>query len=164
MTKKKGRNTKLTAAVQKKIVNYLKQGNTFEVSALSAGVSKSTFYNWMAWGEDPESDPIYHDFREAVEMATALAEAERVKTIMDAAKGRGKFRDNAKWEAAAWFVERRNPVVWGRIDRLKAEMEHSGGVKETHEYNITQNIEWDDAAKQAAKELFKRATITGNLE
>jgi transposase len=163
-----GRNTKLTKQVQAKIVRLLKQGNTFEVAALSAGISRSTFYNWLQLGEiiDGEDRPeeLYIDFREAIEMAVAQAEADRVKTIMDAAKGTGRYKDAADWKAAAWFLERRNPEEWGRRDRLKAEIDHSGEVAQKNEYDIKQTIEFDPEAREAAKQLFRRAALAKNLE
>lgn len=163
-----GRKTKLTKQIQSKIIKYIKQGNTYEIAALSAGVSRSTFYNWLSWGEvvegEPEPDPIYIDFREAVEEAAALAEMERVKTILDAAKGTGRYKGVADWKAAAWFLERRSPEAWGRRQAITADINHSGEVTERHEYDIKQTIEIDDEAKEHAKQLFRRTTAIKNME
>jgi len=40
------RPTKLTPAVQKKIVDAIKAGNYMETAAAYAGISKQTLYNW----------------------------------------------------------------------------------------------------------------------
>lgn len=165
---KRGRNTKLTQEVQKKIVRNLKKGNTYETAALMAGVSRSTFYNWMTRGENGQEenieDHVYIDFREAVEEAIAHAEADRVQTILDAAKGTGRYKGAADWRAAKWYLEVRNPAAWGRIDRVKAELEHSGEVKDNHVYEITQTIQVDDEAREHAKQLFRRAATLRDLE
>jgi transposase len=157
-----GRQTKLTKKMQAQIVKLLKQGNTFETAAVLSGISKATFFNWMNRGETGEEP--YASFRAAVEQAVAHAEAERVKIIMEAAKGTGRYKDNADWKAAAWFLERRNPEVWGRKDRISADVTHSGEVVNRNEYNITQIIEIDPEAREAAKQLFRRAAISRDME
>ena len=64
------RPTKLTSAVQDRVVAAIRAGNYPEAAARSAGISESTFYRWMARAELEASGP-YRSFREAVVLAEA---------------------------------------------------------------------------------------------
>lgn len=137
MTKKKkeektvGRLTKLTPKVQEDIVTVLRAGNYFETASAYAGISKSTFYNWLKRGERElqrvekdaryrvrQEEEIYVDFVCAVKEAVAEAEVRDVLTI-------GKASDK-NWQASAWRLERRYPEKWGR--KLQQQVEHSGQI------------------------------------
>lgn len=122
-SRKSGQPTKLTPAVQESIVNYLRKGNTIEVSARCSGINPQTFYNWMRWGEEAGSGD-YFEFFGAVKKAQAEAEEEYLATIRAASLGwetrnvktitkpdgstettvtEGSERS---WQAAAWVLER----------------------------------------------------------
>lgn len=163
------RMSKLTPEKTQEIFNLLAGGNTHDTAAALAGISEATFYNWLKRGREAsekgshrKADQPYIDFFQNVKKAEALAEAKRIEIIRKASEGNGPF-DNPDWKAAAWYLERRYPEKWGRRDRLKAELEHSGEVTERHEYDIKQVIEIDDEAKEAAKQLFRRAAINKNM-
>lgn len=95
-----GRPTKRSAAREEVILNALRLGNTRTIAAAYAEVHRDTFYEWMR-------DPTFSD---AVEKAEADAEARFVGQIVKAAHG-------GTWQAAAWWLERRNQNSWGkRID------------------------------------------------
>lgn len=108
-----GRPTKLTPEVQDRIIQALKAGNYVETAAEYAGIGKTTFYRWMARGEQA-SRGIYREFRDAVMRARAEAEARNVAIIQKAAPD--------DWRAAAWWLERAFPDRWGPRQKL----EHSG--------------------------------------
>ena len=108
-----GRPTKLSPEVQDRIIQALKAGNYVETAAEYAGIGKTTFYRWMAQG-DQESRGIYREFRDAVMRARAEAEARNVAIIQKAAPD--------DWRAAAWWLERAFPDRWGPRQKL----EHSG--------------------------------------
>lgn len=101
---------KLTPAVQRAIVKALEGGNTHRTAAHLAGVSPGTMRNWMRRGRDGEAP--FAAFVDAVKRAESTGEGELVATIRSAAA------DPKYWTAAAWLLERRNPKVWGRKDRL----------------------------------------------
>lgn len=102
MSKKVGRKPKLTPEVQKIVCDCVFDGLTYEKSAQCAGIGKSTFFRWMAMGEDESCESIYREFRDAVKKAEADLVREQLRIIKTAgAKG--------TWQAAAWHLERRFP-------------------------------------------------------
>ena len=124
-----GRPTKLTPEVQEKILTSIRAGNYTEVAAAYAGISKTTYYQWIRRGEaraaeiqaaiveaekngteptyidDPESD-MYLDFLNAVEQASAESEVHDM-TLIGIAAARN-------WRAAAWRLEHKYPSRYGR--------------------------------------------------
>jgi len=113
---KAGRHTTLTPEVQETICKAVADGNTFLTSALAAGVAQSTFSLWMKRGED-ETEGIYVEFMEAIKEASAQAVQKQVKNIIKAGK--------KNWQASAWFLERRHPQEWGKVERIEQKI--SGG-------------------------------------
>jgi transposase len=106
----RGRLTKLTPEVQKKIVEAIQLGNYTDVAAQYAGIDRATFYRWMEKGKQDDADPAHKAFVEAVENAQATAEVRAVVLINRAA-------NEGVWQAAAWFLERTRPKRYGRFDR-----------------------------------------------
>lgn len=91
------------------IVSFIRTGNTIETSAQCAGIHKSTFYDWVKRGRKGEEG--YVEAVAAIDMALAQAEAMKVNQIHTAAAG-------GAYQAAMWWLERRNPRHWGRRDHL----------------------------------------------
>ena len=120
MGRGRGQPTKLTAAVQNKIVNALAAGNTRTASAAYAGIHYSTFCNWITDGEKAKSGK-YFDFFDAIKKAEAAAEVSNVATIKKHAA------DN--WQAAAWWLERRRHKDWMKIERQEQTGEGGGPVE-----------------------------------
>lgn len=100
------------------IVRSIKSGSYATVAAGAAGISASTFRNWMERGEmeearidegfDPNPDEKkYLDFKKDVETARAQAEINAVKAVKMSA-------ENGTWQAAAWYLERSFPQRWAR--------------------------------------------------
>src|SRR5262249_51932820 len=116
---KLGRRTKLTPAVQQKILRAIRAGNYASVAAASAGIDDSTFYRWLERGEKGEEP--YCEFREAIKKASADAEQEALADIRKAGK--------TNWQARAWYLERCHPARWGRRDRLEHASPGSEQVK-----------------------------------
>lgn len=127
-SKRRGRPTKLTAEVQAEICESIRAGNYIEPSAIRAGVTKETLYNWLRrasaelekarsdkWYRIPTKERKYIGFFHAVKKAEAEAEAHDVAIIRAAA-------DSGNWCASAWRLERKNYDRWGR----KQAIEHSG--------------------------------------
>lgn len=105
--RKVGRPSDLGPDVTARIVQIIKAGGFQESAAAAAGISRRTFYSWLARGDSdaPEDEP-YREFREAVEQAKAEAEARHVVLISQAAA--------KDWKAAAWLLERHNPEAFAK--------------------------------------------------
>ncbi len=108
----RGRPTKLSPALQKKIVTTIRKGNYREVAACLVGLAPETLSRWMSRDDQP-----YMDFRQAVLEAEQLAEMRAVELIMRAA---AKDANHAKW-----WLERKFPHRWGRKDRHEASRDRS---------------------------------------
>jgi transposase len=114
------RPSKLTPAVQQRIVTLIREGNYRETAVQAAGVGLTTFYRWMEIGETDAEDgrhSPYREFREAVQKALADAEVADIALIETAAR-------NGSWQAAAWRLERMHAGRWGRNNRV--DVEHRG--------------------------------------
>lgn len=72
-----------------------------------AGIGKQTFYNALKRAE--AGDEAAQAFVDAVENAEAMAEAEMVGCVRNAAKKGPQY-----WAAGATFLERKSPERWGR--------------------------------------------------
>jgi len=144
------RPSKLTPEVQENICNWLKLGYYQEDAAIMAGISPSTYYEWMKKGEServalesgedmlalpdtslpasedgtPEVELVFPfmEFSEAVKKARAEAEGAHIKNIRKAA-------DNGVWQASAWFLERSHPKKWGKRSQLDLVAENDEPVQ-----------------------------------
>ena len=126
------RPTKLTPDLIQEVCNWLKLGYYQEDAATMAGISSSTFYDWMRRGAEgqkalesgdssslpatQEGDEVevvnmFQEFSEAVKKARAEAEGAHIRNIRKAA-------DNGTWQASAWFLERSFPKKWGKRSTL----------------------------------------------
>lgn len=99
-----GRPTKWTESVRARIVEACRLGNYRKTAALSAGVSESTFHDWMAAGR--RGEPGFAEFLEAVERAEAESETELAQWAR-----RGAEMDP---RIALEFLGRRYPARWGK--------------------------------------------------
>jgi hypothetical protein len=104
---RRGRPTKLTAAVRTDIVKYLTAGIPFDSACRLAGINPATGHDWLAWGRAalalrrgetidvttlpnrklPQNATRFADFAEEVERARAQDEATRVARMGQAAIG-----------------------------------------------------------------------------
>ena len=124
------RPTALTKEVHDLIVDAIKLGNYQDHAANAAGITATTFYNWMDRGKrererlsttDEKPNPketIFLEFFESIEKAKALAIAQNVAVIQRAAA-------TGTWQAAAWWLERTSGKIYGRRQQL----EHSGNAE-----------------------------------
>lgn len=114
---------KLTPEVQDRIVSALRVGNYVETAAQLAGVGRASIYRWLERGYaalEREEEGVtltpdydrYARFSEAVDEARAAAMSRNVALVNTAAQ--------TTWQAAAWWLERTNPQMWGR--HLRAEV------------------------------------------
>lgn len=109
-----GRPSKLTPEVQDTICKYLRAGNAFKTACEAAGIGYATGVEWRARGEDrdPEraGDEAFAQFAAATRRAESEALARCAAVVQKAAV-------DGNWQAATWFLERRAPTEWGRVDR-----------------------------------------------
>ena len=96
VAKPTGRPTKLTPEIQQRLVEALRAGNTREAAAAYAGISRSTFYNWLERGRNPrmtkknrvfKADKGFLDFLDIVTRAENQAEVRCVAVLQKAAHG-----------------------------------------------------------------------------
>ena len=101
MRRKPGRPTKLTPAVQAKIIALIAGGQFRATAAMAIGVCPETVCRWMT-----RSERRFRLFRQAVLAAEARLEAEMVESVT-----RGAAEDP---QLALRLLERRFPRRWGR--------------------------------------------------
>jgi len=108
------RPSKLTPEVRDAVCRFLRAGNPFRVACEAAGVAAKTGMEWRARGEDRDpdrpGDEAFADFADATRRAEAEALA-RCAAVVQKAVIDGSF------QAASWFLERRAPAEWGKVDR-----------------------------------------------
>lgn len=105
----KPRPTRTSARVWKRtpqralgIYNALASGMGRIAAARQNGIDDNTMFRWMA------DDPAFTDM---VEEAEGIAEAKYTTAVYLAAS-------QGTWQAAAWWLERRRPSLYGRRDRM----------------------------------------------
>lgn len=101
-----GRPCKLTPELEARIVAAIERGATRDTAAQEVGVNERTVYRWMARGRKQAALAQFRQFRQAIKRAEAQAVLHFVGIIRDAAP--------KSWQAAAWWLERRYPLDWGR--------------------------------------------------
>jgi transposase len=140
------RPTLLTPERTEKIVALISAGNFAETAALASGISKQTYYNWLARGKAERErlnevlngkprvkEAPYLEFFDSIEKARAEAEARMVVLITKAAQ------EPRTWQAAAWWLERVAPQKYGRINRTEISGPEGSPIKsETKNVSLTQ--------------------------
>ena len=116
-----GRPDKLTAAVQKRILEAIELGAPYELAATYAGICRKTLSNWKIRGEAIEAQlkeetnlkkieklekDKYFLFLHKMRQAEAKGMYENLQVINNAGE--------KDWKAAAWLLERRWPEHFGR--------------------------------------------------
>jgi hypothetical protein len=100
------RPSKFTPETTKRLTDAIRMGATYDLAAKFAGISYSTFQNWMnGEGGIPKKD--YLPFLEAIEKAEGDAAVGWLTKIEKAA-------NDGAWQAAAWKLERRYASDYGR--------------------------------------------------
>lgn len=96
------RPTKCSPIVQDGLLKALRGGNTRTAAAAAVGIDRTTLTRWLARSATLRVD---------VEKAEADAERRAVGQIRSAMR--------TSWTAAAWWLERRRPEEWGKVDRVE---------------------------------------------
>lgn len=107
---KGGRPTRLTAAVRDRLVELLEKGVYLAHAAPVVGVDRRTITIWIKRGRDDLARGFgspHAELAQAVEDARAKGAAFMTEIITSAAT-----RD---WKAAAWYLERTQPTLFGPV-------------------------------------------------
>lgn len=151
-----GRKPLLNEELIEEICSVIRAGNYAKTAIDYVGISESSFYNWINRAEaelarmeeegddEPlESEEIYLQFLASFKKADSAAKVRNVAIINDAAR--------THWQAAAWYLERRDPENWGRkkID-VSANVNHTGGTKNETDHNVI----IDEEEKELLEKLF----------
>lgn len=116
----RGRRTKLTPELVNEFSIYIRSGQYVETAAKLCGVTSASVRSWTRkaqeieeyLGEDePETDEekLFLSFLSALSCARAEAIARSVMSI--------KLAERTDWRAAAWYLERTAPDLYGSLDR-----------------------------------------------
>ena len=105
-----GRPTKLSPDVTEKICSGIRSGLYLHSAAELAGVHISTVNRWMAAANSEDAEGPHAAFRAAVKKAESETQVATLDIIRQAAA-------KGNWTAAAWYLERRHPELWGRHGR-----------------------------------------------
>lgn len=103
-----------------RLLAALRAGNYIETACAYAGIGTTTYFRWLKEAEADDAPEHLRELRESVESARAQAIVRNVKLIQDAAT-------NGTWQAAAWWLERSQPHMWGRNDKVRAELSGPDG-------------------------------------
>jgi hypothetical protein len=109
-----GRDTKLTDTVRKAILTALAAGVDRKHACLSAGVTDRSLQRWLKRAREQGDEP-YASFLSEVTKAEADAVVRNVAIIQKAGQ--------TTWQAAAWWLERRHPDLYGSDRRRIRELE-----------------------------------------
>jgi len=104
-----GRPPKYTPYRVQRILAALEQGNPRSAAAQAGGIHRGTLAEWIEQ---------YPAFAGAVSQAEAKAAMRMLTHVADAAP--------KDWHAAAWWLERRYPSDWARVERHELSGEGGG--------------------------------------
>jgi hypothetical protein len=102
-TLKVGRKTRCTPQLQKQFCDALAKCHFIKNACVVAGISESTFYQWLARGMTGEEP--YAKFVELVQHARARGRVALVESIIT----------DRDWRAKAWYLERAWPEDFGPV-------------------------------------------------
>ena len=108
------RKTKLTYELVDRAVALKKDGLSNDDIINALGIHKSTFYRWLK-----DADEGAGGCKRALNDSLKKAEAEYQKTLL--VRVRDASMRPQHWTAAAWLLERRYPLEFGKMDRRDEE-------------------------------------------
>ena len=110
---------KLTYELVEQIVELKRDGLCDADIIAAIGVHQATFYRWLKEGEDAKSGvkrALYEDLKKA--------ESEYKRRLLTTIKGAAESRAQY-WTAAAWLLERKYPMEYGRMERKTEESDNA---------------------------------------
>lgn len=132
------RPTKLTDILVEEFATRIKLGLSYAMTCAHLGISYETFRRWRNEGTELIKNPkrkskkndLLIKFVQEVDKANAENVMRRLGRI-------DKASTEGKWQADAWFLERRFPEEFGRVDRLKLTGEEDNEP-------LTIKLKWSD--------------------
>ena len=115
--------TKLNDEKIEEICGYIKQGNTYERSALLSDINECTFYDWRKHGKEDQKkgiDSVYSKFTKAIKKANRVFIAFHIQLLNNAAK-------EGDTKSSQWLLERKCHEEFGN----KQTLVHQGGMDVT---------------------------------
>lgn len=103
---------KFTAPRAEAVLDAIAHGCTREAAAGVGGITRMTLYRWIE-GDDT--------FRDEVEKAEHRAEAAFTAAVAAAVP--------RNWQAAAWWLERRKHLAYGRKDQVEVRIDMKAEVR-----------------------------------
>ena len=110
---------KLTRKLVDQIVELKRDGLCDADIIAAIGVHPSTFYRWLKEGEDAKGG-VKRALYEEIKKAEAYYKKSLLTTIKDAAMSRAQY-----WTAAAWLLERKYPMEYGKMERKAEEADNA---------------------------------------
>ena len=98
---------KLTDATQNIICDHVRKDLPIKDACALAGINPASYYLWMKHAKEAQKqnkENIYTQFLKKVEQAESEAVQYHLDNIRDVAK------NDKKWQASAWILERRRPL------------------------------------------------------
>ena len=143
------RPSSLTPDVHEKIVSAIRAGNFTTVAVQFAGISRRTFYHWMAEGEQAESGPYYELHRD-VRQAESEVEVRCVAALQK--------HVSSNWKATLAFLERKFPKRWGRHHHVTLDVDPQKELSELLDLDESViEVLVDAAARQAQQRAWDDA-------
>ena len=110
-----GRPTKLTPALQERLVEVIRRGHYISTACQAAGISQEALSQWR--DRAAKGEELYMAFVDAAEKARAEAEI----TLFDRVISASELPGAQGWLPAITALERSRPERYGRQDRLQVE-------------------------------------------
>ena len=110
---------KLTRKLVDQIVELKRDGLCDADIIAAIGVNQSTFYRWLKDGESAKTGvkrALYEELKEA--------ESEYKRSLLTAIKSAAESRARY-WTAAAWLLERKYPMEYGKMERKAEEADNA---------------------------------------
>lgn len=113
------RPSKLTPETRTKLLQAFRMGASYAIAARFAGIHPETLRLWLRQGEQDEAEGTDSEFSAFFgHLKTVEAEAGLIWL--------SKIEQAPQWTAAAWKLERRFPVDYGRQSQQRASGETEG--------------------------------------
>ena len=110
--------TKLTPELQEQFCKAIENGDSILGACGYVGISEQTYYNWINRAEEAKTKTKFVKFKECVDKAKAKALHNFEQVITNASM--------EHWQAAAWMLERRHPNLYGKREKIEADVNHKG--------------------------------------
>ena len=110
---------KLTRKLVDQIVELKRDGLCDADIIAAIGVNQSTFYRWLKDGEDAKSG-VKRALCTELKKAESEYKRSLLTTIKSAAMSRAQY-----WTAAAWLLERKYPMEYGKMERKAEESDNA---------------------------------------